>query len=152
MWQDCWKKVIVHKMCVLISSTTFVGNIHHSKKNSARHYHKYAQVFMWSTHYYCQILMKLQFSWQIFWKKNPQTKISWKSIKWELSCSVQTDRWMDIQTDMMKLIITFAEGGYLYISATENVGRERKNLSSHELHDPCFSVSVITHIELKWIS
>ena len=35
------KKVIEHKMCVLIFSTTFVRNIPHSKKNSGRYYHKY---------------------------------------------------------------------------------------------------------------
>jgi len=31
------KKVIEHKMCVLISSTRFVWNISHSKKNWARY-------------------------------------------------------------------------------------------------------------------
>ena len=30
---DFRKKVIEHKMCVLIFSSTFVGNISHSKKN-----------------------------------------------------------------------------------------------------------------------
>ena len=34
------KKVIEHKMCVLIFSTTFVWNIFHSKKSSARYWHK----------------------------------------------------------------------------------------------------------------
>jgi hypothetical protein len=33
---DFQKKVIEHKMCVLIFSTTFVWNISHPKKNSAR--------------------------------------------------------------------------------------------------------------------
>jgi len=32
------KKVIEYKMCVLIFSTTFVGNISHSKKNSPKYY------------------------------------------------------------------------------------------------------------------
>jgi hypothetical protein len=36
------EKVIEHKMCVLIFSTTFVRNISHSKKNSERYYHKCA--------------------------------------------------------------------------------------------------------------
>ena len=31
------KKVTEHKMCVLISSTTFVWNIPHSKKNPVRY-------------------------------------------------------------------------------------------------------------------
>jgi hypothetical protein len=33
------KKVIEHKMCVLILSTNFVWNISHYKTNSARYYH-----------------------------------------------------------------------------------------------------------------
>jgi hypothetical protein len=40
------KKVIEHKMCVLIFSITFVRNISHFKKNLARYYHKCTQVFM----------------------------------------------------------------------------------------------------------
>ena len=43
---DFRKKVIVHEMCILIYSTTFVRNISHSKKNSERYYNKYVQVFM----------------------------------------------------------------------------------------------------------
>jgi hypothetical protein len=34
---DFIKKVIEHKMCVFIFSTTFVWNISHFKKNSARY-------------------------------------------------------------------------------------------------------------------
>jgi len=39
-------KVIQHKMCVSIFSTTFLRTTSHSKKNSARYYHKCTQVFM----------------------------------------------------------------------------------------------------------
>jgi len=35
-----------HKMCVAIFSTTFVFNISHSEKNSARYYHKCTPVYM----------------------------------------------------------------------------------------------------------
>jgi hypothetical protein len=35
------KKVIEHKMCVLISSASFVWKISYSKNNSMRYYHKY---------------------------------------------------------------------------------------------------------------
>jgi hypothetical protein len=41
---DFGENVTEHKMCVLIFSTNFVGNISYSKNNSAR-YHKCAQVF-----------------------------------------------------------------------------------------------------------
>jgi hypothetical protein len=59
---DFRKKVIERKMCVLIFSTTFVWNISHSQKNSARYYRKCTQVFMKSTRESCQILMKLELS------------------------------------------------------------------------------------------
>jgi hypothetical protein len=41
----------------------------HSKKISTRYCHKYENVFMWSTRYSCRILLKLEFSRQIFEKK-----------------------------------------------------------------------------------
>jgi hypothetical protein len=40
------KKVIEHKLCVLIFSTNFLSNISHFKNNSARYYHKCKDVFM----------------------------------------------------------------------------------------------------------
>jgi len=46
-------------MCVLIFSTIFAWNISYSKKNWAKYDQKCALVFMKSTGYYCQILMKL---------------------------------------------------------------------------------------------
>jgi hypothetical protein len=56
-----WGKVIEHKMCVLIFSTVFMWNISHSKKISARYYHKRTNFFMQSTRNSCQILVKLEF-------------------------------------------------------------------------------------------
>ena len=55
------KKVTEHKTCVLIFSTTFVWNISHSKENWARYDQKCILVFMYSTGYYRQISMKLEF-------------------------------------------------------------------------------------------
>ena len=46
----------------------FVSNISHSKKNRERCYNKCILVFMYTTHFYCQILMKLEFSRQLFAK------------------------------------------------------------------------------------
>jgi hypothetical protein len=42
---DFRRKIIQRKMRVLIFSTNFLLNISHSKKNSARHYHKCTHVF-----------------------------------------------------------------------------------------------------------
>jgi hypothetical protein len=44
--QDFRKKVVSHKMCVLIFSITFVWNISHSENNEARFYHTCTYVFM----------------------------------------------------------------------------------------------------------
>ena len=41
-----WKEVTERKLCVLIFSTAFFWNISHSKKNSARYYHKSTYIFM----------------------------------------------------------------------------------------------------------
>ena len=66
-------------MCVLILSATFVFNVSHSKKNSARYHHKCTrtyvrtQVLKKSTHYSLQIEMKLEFSRQILEKCDGRT-------------------------------------------------------------------------------
>ena len=52
------KKVIEHKLCVWIFCANFVRNISNSEKYSARYYHKCTLVFMSSTGYSCQILIK----------------------------------------------------------------------------------------------
>jgi len=62
---DFREKVIEHKMCVLIFSTTFVCNISCYHNSSARYCYKYTWVF----------LMKLEFYQQIFEKSSP-TKLN----------------------------------------------------------------------------
>jgi len=61
------KEVMEHEMCVDFSYN-FVWNISHSIKNGTRCDQKCILAFMWSTVYPCQILMKLEFSRQIFEK------------------------------------------------------------------------------------
>jgi hypothetical protein len=68
-WHDFRNKVNEHKMSVLVFCITFIRNICHSKKNSVRYCHKYENVFVQSARYYCRILIKLEFSRQIFGKK-----------------------------------------------------------------------------------
>jgi hypothetical protein len=62
------KKVIVNKMCVSSFSTGFVWKIFHAKKNWARYDLKCILVSMKSTLYSCPILMKLEFSPNVFEK------------------------------------------------------------------------------------
>jgi hypothetical protein len=86
---DFWgEKVIEHTMCVLILSTAFFWNISHSKKNPARYYHTCTQVLMWSIRYSCQILMKHEFSWQIFDKCS---NIKFHGSPVGASCCMRTD-------------------------------------------------------------
>jgi len=79
----------------LIFPSKFVWNISHSKKNSARYYQKCTYVFMQSASYSCQILIKLEFSRQVFEKKILKYQISWKSINYEPNGSRRTDRPID---------------------------------------------------------
>jgi hypothetical protein len=98
-------------MCVLIFYTTLVRNIFHSKKKWARYDQKCMLVYMQSARYYCQILMIFEFSRQFF-RKIHKYQISWKSVHWEPSCSIQTDG----RTDMKKLIVAF----HSYANAPKN--------------------------------
>ena len=97
------KKVAECKMCVLIFSTTFVWNISHSKKKWAGYDNKICTVLRVN----CPLLLStfneiLNFSTDF--RKTLQYQISWISVTWEQSYSMQTDR----QTEMMTLIVPFS--------------------------------------------
>ena len=96
---DFRKKVIEHKMCVLIFSTTFVWNISHSKKKLARYDHKCISVFMNSNRYSSQILMKLEFSRQICEKYWDSKFHETSSIVSRVVPRGRTDGRSDRQTD-----------------------------------------------------
>jgi hypothetical protein len=107
------KKVTECKRCVLISSTTFVWNIFHSKKNCARYDKTFILVITY--HYSCPILIKLEFSRQflekysnIIFHGNPSSGsrvVPWgeKDGRTGRREGGRTDR----QTDMTKLIVAF---------------------------------------------
>ena len=102
-----FKKVIAYKMCVLILFTTFVWNMSHSLKNWERYDHKHILVFMYSTHYSCQSVMKLEFSRQVFEKySNIKFHENLSSGSRVIPCR-QTDSQPDTWTDMIKLTVTF---------------------------------------------
>jgi succinate dehydrogenase/fumarate reductase cytochrome b subunit len=85
-------------MCVLSFPITFVWKSFHSKRNSARYFYKCTHVFMWSTRYSCQFLIKHKLSQHVFEKYSNAMKIC---LVWaELFCA-------DGLTDVMKLIVTF---------------------------------------------
>ena len=84
------KGVFEHKRRVLIFSTTSVYKISHSKKTWAR----YDQKCKWAPCKVPDILVR--FSWNSnfieFFRKIHKYQISWKSVQWEPSCSMRTDR------------------------------------------------------------
>ena len=97
------KKIIEHKMCVLIFSARFVRKISHSKKNWARYDEECIKVVGKSARYYCQVLTE---TW-IFstdFRKILKYQISWKSVQYEQSCS--------LRTDVTKLIVAFSIYAY----------------------------------------
>ena len=90
------KKLLNIKMCVLIFCPSFIWNISHSKRNRVRCYHK------------CSTGLHVKYP--LFWSDFNVTwifsidflkiliyKFSWKSVKWELSCSMWMDGWTDRQ-------------------------------------------------------
>ena len=94
------KKVTEHKICVLIFSTTFIWNISHFKKNCVR-YHKCIYVFMFK---YPFFLLDFKGTW-IFstdFRKILKYKISWKSVKWQPSCSIRTGRYEEANSHFPK--------------------------------------------------
>ena len=92
-------QVTEHTMCGLISSTKFVQNISHSK-NSTRYYHKCTYTCKSSIHHSYQMLMKLEFSQQIFKKySNIKCHENLPSRSRVAPCrqTDKTDRWTDRQ-------------------------------------------------------
>ena len=62
------KSVNQSKICVLISGVNFGWSLSRFKNNSVRYYHKFTHTYMKNTSYSCQILLKLEYSRQIFKK------------------------------------------------------------------------------------
>ena len=91
------KKIVFNIKCVFNFSTTFAWQMSNSK-NCARYDQKRIFVFKYSARYSCPILTNLDFSRHIF-LKILKYQISWKSVQWEPSCSMQTGQQTDVWTD-----------------------------------------------------
>jgi hypothetical protein len=95
-------KLTEHKKCVLFWSTIFVWNIFHSKI-STRYCQKGIQLFMSSTHYTCQLLMKSQIFSTDFRKiLKYQIWVGTKLFQGDGQTQKQTDK----KTGMTKLTVT----------------------------------------------
>ena len=98
------EKVTESQMWVLIFSTNFVRNISHSKKNSARYYHKCTYIGLHvKCRYSWQILMKLTFS-----RKDPQMPSFVKILSAGAEC-FHADGRTGGRTDMTRLIVAFLQ-------------------------------------------
>ena len=81
-------------MCFVISNTTFAETFLILKTSEPYMIKNvYWSSCKMSTRYYCQILMKLEFSQQIFLKSSYQILL--KSVLWKPNCSMRTDRRTD---------------------------------------------------------
>jgi hypothetical protein len=79
------KQNVLNIKFVFISSP---WKFYHSEKNSARHYRKVTQVFMWSTRYTSRNLNQII---STYFQKNPQSQILYKSVHWGPSYSTWTN-------------------------------------------------------------
>ena len=90
-----------HKMYVLIFSIAVVPNISRYEKNSVRYCHKCRLVFIQSTGYSCQILIKPVFSRQIF-EEYSSIKFHENPSSWRRNIPGGLTNG---QRDMMKLVV-----------------------------------------------
>jgi hypothetical protein len=110
------KKGIKHMFWFFL--TSFVWNISHSKNNSVRYYYKCLLVFIQSTRYSCQWLMKLEFSRQFF-KKSSNVKFheNPSSGNWAFlsgKTDGRTDGWTDRHDDANSRFRSSANAPKLY--------------------------------------
>jgi len=91
-------------MCDLIFSTKFVCNCY-SFKNYVTH--KKINIFLHVK--YQLFLSDFNETWTFSrcWRKTFLYQISWKSVKWETSCSMRTDGLADRRPYLTKLIVAF---------------------------------------------
>jgi hypothetical protein len=105
----------------------YFWNFSHFKRNSAKYYQKCTLVFMWSTRYVCQILMKLEFSRQIF-EKYSDIKFHENPSSGSWVTPMRTDR----RTGITKLILGYCN--FCQLAKRKLVDRVLKALMTCELN------------------
>jgi len=92
--------------CVLIFSTNSVRNISHFKKNSARYYHKYTQIFALNARYSCQ---KLNLNFLNSFSKNTRIPnfIQIRPVRVELYYAEKGREKLGAGADLSKLKVAF---------------------------------------------
>ena len=89
-WTVLFLQNLLNTKCVFSFPLQLFWKKSYSRKNSVRYDKKiYILVSVWRTHFSCQISLKQNFSTDF--RKIFKTKISWKSIHWDSSCSMRTD-------------------------------------------------------------
>ena len=110
---DFRKNDTAHKICVLILCRNFIWNIFYCKKNWVKYDHNCISAFVYRTRYSCQILIKVEFSRQIFAKysdikfhensSSGSRVVPWGQTDWQTDSrtdrQTQTDRLTDWQAD-----------------------------------------------------
>ena len=93
---DFREEADAYKTCVMILCTN-LSKKYYYKKNSARYYHKYTQVFTYRIRYSGHVLIKLDFSLQVFEKsshiklhENSSSAVELFRKEW------RTDSWTDM--------------------------------------------------------
>ena len=84
------KRLFDYKMCVLISSTNFVGKNFSFQEEPREIWSKMSSGLHVK---YPLFLVYFHETWisRVFFQKIPKYQISWKSVQWEPSCSMRTD-------------------------------------------------------------
>ena len=145
------KKVPEYKIYVLIFSITFVWNISHCTKNSARYYHKVYKEF-----YVKYPLLLSHFSETlIFWIYfgNMLTfRISWKSVQWEPSCSLRADGRTDRQIDRQTNKHDEANSRFSNLANSLNIWQRGGGVHYLKMNDFPLKISHLNAVILvKWL-